>query len=58
MDHDMSTEDLFTGDELAAMDRDDELRMDAADEARYATEDDTQPGDDAPFEGLADGEER
>ncbi|MFE1424375.1 hypothetical protein ACFW6C_02200 [Streptomyces fungicidicus] len=34
----MTTEDLFTGDELAAMDLGDELHQDAIDEARYADE--------------------
>jgi hypothetical protein len=40
-DHDgMTTDDLFTGAELAEMDRDAEYAMDAADEARWAAEED------------------
>ena len=35
---DMTTEDLFTSDELAAMDLGDELHQDAIDEARDADE--------------------
>lgn len=35
---DMTTDDLFTGDELAAMDLGDELRQDALDAAEIETE--------------------
>lgn len=38
-EHDgMSTDDLFTGDELREMEQEAEARMDAAEEARYAAE--------------------
>lgn len=39
MHDEMTTADLFTADELAEMDRDDEYRLDAADEERWAAED-------------------
>lgn len=62
-DDEMTTDDLFTGDELREMDRDTEYRLDAEDEARDAAaaaaeEATTYAGDDEPWDGLADGEER
>ncbi|MER6515077.1 hypothetical protein [Nonomuraea sp. NPDC001636] len=58
---DMTNADVLSADELAEFDRADEYRLDAEDEARWAAEDaaaDTQPADEEPWDGLADGEER
>jgi hypothetical protein len=63
-DHDeLTIADLFTHDELNEMDRADEYRLDAEDEARNAreaaeAEAAQQPYDTAPWLGYADGEER
>ncbi|MGW6459100.1 hypothetical protein ACWF94_24790 [Streptomyces sp. NPDC055078] len=59
MDDDMTTNDLFTGDELREMDQADEARLDAQDEARWAAESPATSADDCePWTGYADGEER
>ncbi|MFJ7067509.1 hypothetical protein [Streptomyces sp. NPDC101115] len=55
--------DVFTADELREMDRADEARLDAEDEARYAreaadAEAAQQPYDTEPWLGYADGDER
>ncbi|MFE6103198.1 hypothetical protein ACFVQ4_25020 [Streptomyces laurentii] len=60
-DHDdMSTDDLFTADELREMDQADEYRLDAADEAQWAADEDAaaEPYDTEPWLGYADGDER
>ncbi|MFE2555990.1 hypothetical protein ACFXGT_08130 [Streptomyces sp. NPDC059352] len=57
----MANADVLGADELYEMDRADEYRLDAEDEVRWAAEDAaaaTQPDDDEPWLGLADGEER
>jgi hypothetical protein len=57
----MTNADVLDPGELYEMDRADEYRLDAEDEARWAAEDaasTAEPGDDDPWDGLADGEER
>jgi len=57
---DVDNSDIFTASELYEMDRADEFRLDAADDARNAEReaDEHHHGDDQPWAGLADGEER
>lgn len=50
--------DVMSAEELYEDDRTAEYRLDAADEARYAQQDAENAGDDEPWQGLADGEER
>ncbi|MFF5285205.1 hypothetical protein [Streptomyces sp. NPDC013171] len=62
-DGDMTNADLFTADELYEMDRADEYRLDAEQEARDAreaaeAEAAQQPYDIEPWLGYADGDER
>ncbi|MGW0938861.1 hypothetical protein [Streptomyces sp. NPDC002666] len=63
MDDEMSNADVMSSDEIAEYDQHDEAVLDAQDEERWAAEEaaaaeTAQPGDDEPWEGLADGEER
>ncbi|MDI9885328.1 hypothetical protein QMZ92_13220 [Streptomyces sp. HNM0645] len=55
---DMSTDDLFTGEELREMEQADEARLDAEDDARNAADAASEHDDGEPWEGYADGEER
>ncbi|MBP2583378.1 hypothetical protein J3A78_003856 [Streptomyces sp. PvR006] len=58
---DMTNADVLDPAELAESDRSDEYRLDAEDEARWAAEETAAtagPGDEEPWDGLADGEER
>lgn len=58
---DMTNADVLDPAELAEMDRADEYRLDAEDEARWAAEAaavGAQPADEESRHGLADGEER
>ncbi|MFJ9029797.1 hypothetical protein ACIRQP_14940 [Streptomyces sp. NPDC102274] len=59
MNDDMTTADLFTGDELYEMDQADEARLDAEDDAHNTAAVEAEEADDGePWLGLADGEER
>lgn len=63
-DDDMTNADVFSADELHEMDRTDEYRLDAEQDARSAREGAAeaeaaqQPYDTEPWLGYADGEER
>ena len=54
----MTTDDLFTTEELREQEQADEARLDAEQEARDADEAAHQPYDTEPWLGSADGDER
>jgi hypothetical protein len=59
----MTNADVMSSEEIREYEEHDEALLDAHDEQRWAAEEaaaaeTARPGDDEPFEGLADGEER
>ncbi|MFB4424820.1 hypothetical protein C5F59_027540 [Streptomyces sp. QL37] len=57
----MTNADVMSAEEMHKYDQAAEALLDAQDEERWAAEaeaEPAQPGDDEPWEGLADGEER
>ncbi|MEU2134419.1 hypothetical protein [Streptomyces sp. NPDC018352] len=57
----MTNADVMSGEELREYEEANEALLDAQDEERQAAEEaaePAQPGDDEPWEGFADGEER
>ncbi|MFE2930625.1 hypothetical protein [Streptomyces sp. NPDC059278] len=57
----MTNADVMSGEELREYEEANEALLDAQDEERQAAEEaaePAQPGDDKPWEGFADGEER
>ncbi|MCX4676716.1 hypothetical protein OG413_15635 [Streptomyces sp. NBC_01433] len=58
-DDEMTNADVMSGEEMREYDQAAEALLDARDEERWAAEEEAdRPGDDEPWEGLADGEER